>query len=257
MLHGFVDGQDDTVAVFGLIHLIIFVGHILALGVFYRDNLSGRPAEDGVVIGFQAIGPLVFRAGEAQYIGGKVIEGIVPFIILVQIDAVNLIVRLKFCNLIRQRPFNLPLDDLIVGVFAGALQDIVLIHLQKFRKIIGNQFPLLLGFDVHRGNGNSPDRGALGQNLHIPVIDGSPLRADGGDAHLLFGRQLLIIFPVKQLQLCQPADEAPEPHNTDKTEKESHALAHFNSRSFGHVVIPPYFAGSLISAAVCRANKAQ
>ena len=70
MLHHFVNGKNQAVAVFSGDHLLVLKGHVCTHGVARRDQPSWRAGEVLVIISFQPCKPLAVGSRKSEY-GGR------------------------------------------------------------------------------------------------------------------------------------------------------------------------------------------
>ena len=196
MLDALVNSQHQVISVLGLHPLLILEGHIRTHCVFGGDQPPGCAAELRIILVFQAGKAGIIRAYKAQHRAHKVAIGVIALVIRNELHAAADVVLLqKGQNFVLDVVLHLALDIGEIGILIRQLLHLGFLHVQNLRQA-ANQGGLILFFYVSRFQGHRPDTGALGQHFAVAVIDGAPLRAEGGGLQALVDGGALQLFPI-------------------------------------------------------------
>ena len=153
MLYRGIQGQDQTVAVFRVVVLLILIQQVCIFGILGGHRQAGSSLQLAFVLGLQTYAALIFRVHKSNDIGGQGTIGIVPLgvrfhIYAPQLDllpfrnrisfVINLTVD-EFAHFIRGRLFGPEFDDLVLRIgLLHFFQDRTLIHSQDPAQPPGN-----------------------------------------------------------------------------------------------------------------------
>ena len=232
VLHGHIQGQNQGIAIRGVVVFFIGIEHFGAAVSLGGDDRAGVSREGGVVVGLQAFAAHVVRIHKAQHLGGHGAVGIVAPGVELQIDdAGELIVIDELAHLLRRLLGHLTLDGAVVILgLGGLLPDKVRVHLQEVGKPRGDEvdghrriiflprLPLfILGLDAALQivgiDENGLHRGRGGQNVHIAVVDHAPGRGESGASGLVANGHLFILVVIGNHQLVERGHQGNEEHN--------------------------------------------
>ena len=241
VLNDLVDGQNQAVAVLGLVVHFIFKRHLAALGVGRLDDAAVDAAQFLIIIGFQTVKTLVVAADKAEGMGKEVAIGIVTGGIFVQEDNVGqLLLLAEGANLIGGLLLDLALDDGILGLLLYLGQSFVIAQLQNIAQCLCNDRDQIVILDIDGLQRDHFGTCADGQRFHIAVVDGAAVGFDDSVAGLLADGTLLILLILGHLQIedagCQNDKAYNAKSNCDKQQLPSHLAVGFSLHGFCEIL---------------------
>ena len=246
-LDGGVQGEDNVVAVGGVVVVLVAGEHFSAVAVAGGDHPAHLAGELLLVEGLDAVGAAV-GVDKADDLAG---QGVLRIIALAgggDDDGVGQsVVRDELPHLVGHLLLSLAGKHLIGRV--GPLQprrDVLLINAQNLREALGHQLigrlrrgghlvgvsprllhPLGIVFldldQVPRGDNDPVDGGAHGQGVPVAVVDGAPVGLHRHIPGLLVDGQFLVIVVLYDLDLVECHQQGDERQDAEHHQKDDGA----------------------------------
>ena len=244
-----VQGEDEIIAVLGLVEHSVVVGHLAAGGGALAHQPPRRAGQHVLIVLFQAVEAVSVGVHEAQHAGGKGAEGVFPLGVLGD-DEAELVVAGVLGNFIRHRLVHLLCQQhILLGIVDELVVNLLGVHAQDPGQVLADAlYPvgpalrlglvrlgaahglqLLFGkagrLDLAGVGGDGPHDAALGQHLAGGIVDLAALGGDGHILHLLAGGGVQHLVVAHDLPGVEPPDQHAATHHQKQAQQ--HIAAHF------------------------------
>ena len=213
-----------------------------------------------IVLVFNSGGTILIVVDKTDDICGKVIVGIMSFIVFVNID--NIGHSIFISQIIAERNhlilgicIDLCFDDLIEILMLGFLPDLFTIHIENDRQSLCNHIPCLVRLQIVRLYDDIPRGNTLGKKRSVSVIYIAALRRYGGIHKLLVVCALLKLLRHHRLEIEQTTCNDRKAYGDQKHHHNNGSRFHFRRISFFcHRLLPFLYTESSLNSALLKSK---
>ena len=238
VLDGVVDRQLEAGALLSRIVGGEVRGDLTLFGVLRRDVPAGQTGEFRVVGGFESGHAFVAGTRESDDGGGEVVVGVEPGDVVFDAEepVVTLVLIAEFLDELFRLEIHLGFeDDVFPFLLEAVREDVVIVEFEDGGQAGSRPFGRRLVGDLLRVDEDLPRVGALGEDVHVAVVDGPPARRDDGVGQLFRLRFPAVLLPMDETGV----DHAEHPDTEAQYQGEDHGdirpilqLSIFFSRHF-------------------------